>query len=32
MVGELDPLLDDSVRLCSRMSESGANVRCKVYR
>ena len=32
IVGELDPLLDDSVRLCDRMTESGVDVRLKIYK
>lgn len=32
MVGELDPLLDDSLRLCERMVHSGVDVSCSIYR
>lgn len=32
MVGDLDPLFDDSLRLCQRMVESGVDVSCRVYR
>jgi acetyl esterase/lipase len=32
MVGELDPLLDDSIRLCERMVGSGVDVRCRIYK
>ena len=32
MVGDLDPLFDDSLRLCQRMVESGVDVNCRVYR
>jgi acetyl esterase/lipase len=32
MVGENDPLLDDSLRLCARMVESGTDVRCSIFK
>ena len=32
VVGELDPLLDDAVRLCSRMADSNVDVRLKIFR
>ena len=31
MVGELDPLLDDSLRLCSKMSDAGIDVHLNIY-
>jgi acetyl esterase/lipase len=32
MVGEFDPLLDDSLRLCEKMSDSGVDVKLRIYR
>jgi acetyl esterase/lipase len=32
MVGDQDPLFDDSLRLCQRMTEAGIDVTCRVYK
>ncbi len=32
MVGDQDPLFDDSLRLCQRMVEARIDVNCRVYK